>query len=380
MRIGIMRPRAHLLALVPALVAGCVPGPGVDWLPDSSGFYYTGGKGGEQLRFFDAATMSSCVLIARGVGPAWPAVSPDGKRVALARRYAPDRSVRLRVMICDANGKVLHRSAELEWAHLDTWGGDILAGTAPQVRWSPQQDRLLLSSDGRAGLYDLKSREVTPLLADVVTFGASAVRPDGKGFLGRSKKGYLFFDWQGRPQHIASGFAELFAWPTVKVEDENYLKPQMLAFPWLYASRWDGPVAEVAWSDVQFRVDTDRGTAVLEPRRLMWTADREIIQQTYAFPRGGAVVRVVEVSPRGRLDGKDGLGKYRLEVLRPGAKAPVTLVGGAGALALFPSPDRNRLVVRWGKTVFWSDLAGDRARLLVLDPKGEVLARIEDAS
>src|SRR5205085_2964613 len=106
--------------------------------------------------------------------------SPDGKRIALARRLSPDRSVRLRVTVCDTNGKVLHRSAELKWASLDSWGGDVLAGTAPQVCWSPRQDRLLLSSDGRAGLYDLKTQEVTPLPADVVTFGDSAVRPDGK--------------------------------------------------------------------------------------------------------------------------------------------------------------------------------------------------------
>ena len=46
------RTSARLLGLLPALLlTGCVPGVG--WMPDSSGFVYTAGPKGDQLRFFD---------------------------------------------------------------------------------------------------------------------------------------------------------------------------------------------------------------------------------------------------------------------------------------------------------------------------------------
>src|SRR6516164_6830972 len=67
------------------LTAGCVP-LGMVWLPDSSGFIYPAGKERQQLFFYDAATQKHRLLVAdTGAATIIPAVSPDGKQIAVAR-------------------------------------------------------------------------------------------------------------------------------------------------------------------------------------------------------------------------------------------------------------------------------------------------------
>ncbi len=67
-------PRRYTL-LEPSLTlaSGCYPG--IAWLPDSSGFVYTGGKDERQLLLYDLKTKASRVVVADVGGPAWPAVS-----------------------------------------------------------------------------------------------------------------------------------------------------------------------------------------------------------------------------------------------------------------------------------------------------------------
>src|SRR5262245_22533350 len=72
--------RLVIVALA-AVASGCVNGVG--WLPDSSGFVYATDR--QQLVLFDLKTKSSEVLVANtGTNTYWPAVSPDGKRIAVA--------------------------------------------------------------------------------------------------------------------------------------------------------------------------------------------------------------------------------------------------------------------------------------------------------
>src|SRR5947208_16198424 len=70
-------------------LAGCLP-TGVAWLPDSSGFYYTDRKTNAQLHFFDVKAKKS-VVVAKNTNTncAWPAISSDGKRIALANAVTP---------------------------------------------------------------------------------------------------------------------------------------------------------------------------------------------------------------------------------------------------------------------------------------------------
>jgi hypothetical protein len=171
----------RLVGVAALLLAAC-PGcyPGIAWPPDSSGFVYTGGKGNRQLLLFDLKARKSRVLVEDVGGPAWPAVSPDGNRFAVARKQARDRSVLLTLSVFDRKGKLLHRSKELRWyeaAKPKTSGG------LPQVAWSPGGDRVLLFQKYRTALYDLKTTKLVPVKGGLVTVGGSPVRPDGKGFL-----------------------------------------------------------------------------------------------------------------------------------------------------------------------------------------------------
>src|SRR5437867_1417969 len=84
------RPIAYaVVALTLASLAGCVP---TVWLPDSSGFIYikpikVADEPSGQLMHFDLAKKTSRVIV-KDVGAAttWPALSSDGKRIAVARR------------------------------------------------------------------------------------------------------------------------------------------------------------------------------------------------------------------------------------------------------------------------------------------------------
>jgi hypothetical protein len=89
------------------LSAGCVPGVG--HLPDSSGFVYADRDGSRLLRFdFTAGKASVVVEDTRGRS-SWPAVSPDGKTVAVGRRLLragkPGSAVCGRVKLQVAKGR-----------------------------------------------------------------------------------------------------------------------------------------------------------------------------------------------------------------------------------------------------------------------------------
>src|SRR6185369_4601893 len=81
---------AMFFAAIGALVLpGCVP---TTWLPDSSGFLYVkpvaAKKAGDppsgQLLHYDLKTKNTRVVVNDiGAGTMWPAVSGDGKRVAI---------------------------------------------------------------------------------------------------------------------------------------------------------------------------------------------------------------------------------------------------------------------------------------------------------
>jgi hypothetical protein len=352
----------HLpLLLVPllALLTGCVPGVG--WLPDSSGFVYTGGKGGKQLLLFDVKKKATRVL-ADGVGPAWPAVSPDGKRVAVACRHKDGEGLIVTVSVFDLTGKRLHRSKGLAWGASDR---DEPRHPVETVCWGPAGDRLLLSGPEKTGIYDLKTGRVTPVEGFLSGFGPGLARPDGKGFITASAWGLHFVDWDGKPRPIKGRPSKLL---TADCLEHRVL---LLIGPHVCNSGWDGPVAHVSFHEDRFRIDTRRLVAFADEMKPALTADRRAVRQAVDLA-GGVRVRVTHPAP-----GRDGypadFRKGRLEVVRPGGKVRV-LVRGVEAVVLYPSPDRKWVAVRWASSL--SDLYGgkDGEDFLLLDAQGNVVA------
>jgi Tol biopolymer transport system component len=105
---------AKTIALVATLliVPGCVNG--VSWLPDSSDFVFTTDRG--RLVLYDVKTKAVRVLVEDTKSSTyWPAVSPDGARIAVARLRFDELKSHLQVVVYDLKGKVVHESKSIAW-------------------------------------------------------------------------------------------------------------------------------------------------------------------------------------------------------------------------------------------------------------------------
>jgi hypothetical protein len=352
---GRVMPR--VVALLPLLLAGCVPGPG--WLPDSSGFVYTGGPKGDQLRLYDLKTKKSRVLVEKEAGPAWPRLSPDGKRIAVARRLAPrEGTQRLDVQVFDLQGRRQFHE-EIDWRH----GPHTLTmrdSETPVACWSPDGGTLLLGMEWKSALFDLKTRELSAEGGPLLVFGDGPVRPDGKGFLrAEEKTGWpaSFVGWDGKARDLGS-------------LDRTGLTIHFTLTPWLHGGRWDGATAEYAWSSIRLRLDTEAAGIRRDEVPVEKSADGKRIVQRFAFA-SGAVVRLVELKPRTPQEP----GEHRLEAVRPDGGKGVVVKEKVGGAMLTPAPDGKKVAVRWAATV--KDLERPRDGefgFVVLDDRGDVLA------
>ena len=372
--------RASSLRLLPALLAlaaaGCLPN--ATWLPDSSGFVYTGGKNKDALYLYDLEKKEPRVLVEKGAGPAWPAVSADGKRIAVVLRKDDGTTVALEVIVFDRDGKELHHSAKLEWTARQTAGTDDK--TAPQAFWVPGQDQLLVYSDGKTGVYDLKTKSIVKHEMIISTFGASPILPNGKGYLSYDKEGeggLVVVDWDGKEKKI-----ELTPKDALNTFGNNDSPLQgMLYFPLMHASRWDGPAAVVSWNDVRVKIDPDKASGAVEKFKPALSEDKKVIQQQVRLV-GGGVVRAAELTKRYTADRGQGdppFGSYRVEVLKQGAKEPKTLMDGAGFYMIYPSPDGKKAVVKCSKSLeaIFTDSNPEQDSLFLIDGLGDVAAKID---
>jgi hypothetical protein len=385
-----------LAAAALALVAGAGCLPNSTWLPDSSGFVYTGGKNKDALHLYDLGKKAPRVLVEKGAGPAWPAVSPDGRRIAVALRRDDGTDVTLEVIVFDRDGKELHRSEKMEWV----MHGPSQGRRAAQVFWVPDQDKLLLENDGLTGLYDLKMKTVAKLDVTLTTYGATPIRPDGKGFLALKSGGNpVLVDWDGREQEIKPT-------PGDARRNRGGESPLdgMLLFPMMHSSHWDGSTAVVSWDNVRVTIDADKRTAALEHFKPALSVDKLVVQNEVRLA-GGGVVRAVELEKRYRArspwayffllrfdgaaeltrhseeapQGDSDWGRYRIEVVKPGAMEPTVLMDEAGFFLISPSPDGKRAVVHCSKSlgaIFTESKPGQDV-LFLIDGDGGTAATID---
>jgi dipeptidyl aminopeptidase/acylaminoacyl peptidase len=346
-----LRVAQRLLAAAVCLLAsaGCYF-HGLTWLPDSSGFVYTDVATYRQVFHYDLAKRERRLVIAdTGTRTAWPAVSPDGKRIAVARVDHPEgKPETLQVIVYDLHGRELHRSPTLPWR--ETGLGKARAWDVTAVFWAPQCDKLVVCDYERStvtGIYDVATQRLGRLEAFPLLFAGTPIRPDGKGFLVAKTRDRLdLVDWEGGEQGIP-------------VEPDSLRDDQweMLGLAQFWTSRWQGDIAVVSGVRSRIRVDTARRTVAVEEMAPERPVPGERIVQQYAFPDGGAVIRLREQ--------KAFLRPLRLEVLPLGADRPHVLDAGTGEKVLFiASPDKKWVAVR--------GLGSGTIR--VLNRRGEIVA------
>jgi hypothetical protein len=251
-----------VVALALASLSGCVP---TVWLPDSSGFIYikpikVAGSPSGQLAHYDLQKKTSRVIVEDiGAATTWPAVSPDGKRIAVARLAdGPKDAQNVQIAIYDLQGKQLHLSKVLAWAPAQG------KGSLPEfiLFWSPTNDMVVVSDAGETGIYNVKADTLKVIARSIpLIYGGTPIRPDGSGFLAmmgeKDDQRVVFMDWEGKDEKIdADAFVALLP------KDKSPGSPigmSMLA-SMLLPSWWDGRAAWVGSKrdKTTFAIDTAR--------------------------------------------------------------------------------------------------------------------------
>ena len=152
-----MTPRKISLFVLALLLAacGCVP---VAWLPDSSGFVCSlenQGNATFRLMHYDLAKKKMRVVVEKvPAATFWPAISPDGKQIAVAQLAGDGKHLQMRVIIYDLEGKETHRSSQFPWVKTRDGVNDL---AATGVFWSAKTGKILvhdyldISEKGDAG-------------------------------------------------------------------------------------------------------------------------------------------------------------------------------------------------------------------------------------
>lgn len=362
-----MHPRLFLICL-PLLLTGCLPR--VVWLPDSSGLVYTAGPGGNLLHVHDLAHGKPLVKELPGRVNV-PAVSPDGRHLAVALLTGDSPNNKVRILVFDRDGRETHRSDEIAWR-----GEAKLYSAKPlgaDLYWEPAGTRLLIAADDRLGFYDLKTRQCRmqpgsygpgPLI-----FGGEWRAASGKEILVRCDGEFAVLDWNGAVQPLRS----------MNAAASNQVRDAMSTWPAIFSSGWDGNAAEVGWNSDRFRFDVAKRTVSLSQMLPDFIDGRKIVQQRFSFGNGKASVRVVELVARNFGLGGDGqegtFGEFRVEVLKPGETKPSVLIPKiAGCVQLVPSPNRRLLAVDC--LADSADRAPQERSILVIDAAGRLISQI----
>lgn len=358
------------------LLPGCING--VSWLPDSSGFVYTTSKG--ELILFDLKSKSKKTLVANTKSNTyWPAVSRDGKRIACASlKHERGKQGKLQIVLFDLTGKEVHRSPTFAWGAAPDKDLGEDDGNMTQLFWAPEGDKILVygsthGTHGTTGIYDPATQRMATFPRSApAAFGASPIRPDGKGFLlasltpnGEKLKSLAVVAWDGKEKNIDLKF------DVEREDNDNTTVGLMLVWPMMRASHWQDNVAVLTSGTTRIRIDTEKGVATLDTiDRANVSLGDQLIWQQHTFADKS---RVVVLTPP---DKKEAFKRFTIVFIDAKGERRRDLVpaGTERLLGLFPSPDGKHVVVR----VWEGDRKGRDADMLVLvNQRGEAVARIE---
>src|SRR6266478_3113458 len=345
--------RTSFIAIAFISCTGCMPS--ITWLPDSSGFVYTTGRHGDRLMYLDLAKKEPQTLVNdTKCETLRAAVSPDGKRSALARithlRNEPDT---YRILVYDLTGKLVHSSRV--FSESGFIGDENRFENTSEVFWGPADFILInkvafsakkdISNLGNAGgfvLYDLKSdRIIVDLSGYVLSFDGKPFRPDGKSFLAANSSKHektrrlSLVDLAGNVKPIA------LKPPPQEFEDVFGILP----FSALFNSSWRGNVAAITSYFGRLEIDTDRLEASFQPDPSYSTDLKEAIRQKAVFSNGARSLQILlRKTLKHEEKSNDSSQLVLWDLLE---KKTRVLSDDPNGPILFPSPNGKYVAVRW---------------------------------
>jgi hypothetical protein len=345
---------------------GCIPG--ITWLPDSSGFIYEAGNEGHNLVHFDLAKKTQRTIVSDAkLQTAWPAVSPDGKSLAAARlTLDQDKGDSIQLLIYDLNGKSKKQSKVFLLPRADN-RGNRLGQESTWLFWGPREDKILVSistSPPRVGIYEIKTDELKVLKdAFAAAIAGRPARPDGKGFVVTKWRdhdcaGISLVDWDGNEKPIAM---------KPQVADNGY-KKDMLTWPYMFTSSWQGAKALLSSSKGRLEIDTDKLVARFDSFGSEEPNDENSVRQQFTFLDSQNILRIVDWTKHTNR-GDDHMS--RLEMLDARQKRTQTLIDNEQFKALFPSPDGKLVAVRCV-----GQPSDSQDKIWVIDQEGQVVAKV----
>jgi hypothetical protein len=367
-----LRPWLVLLALGILPQAGCVP---TVWLPDSSGFIYIKvSKVGEStaLAHFDVKTKKERIIVADiGVSTLWPAVSPDGKRIAVGRlRGGRKEPITLQIIVYNMEGKELQKSKPHAWAPPPTPNQRMMDPV--MLFWSPKDDMVLVSDPEQTGVYNVKTDSLKVIEnSRVLIHNGTPIRPDGKGFLlllGKNPDHRLvFMDWTDKEQRIEKE-AFVALWP----KDFHMRETPLYAPTW-----WDGDKAFAGFKNAKatYVIDTGKNKieftdtfAAMAKKKENSTLPILFSPARFDFP-GEVSVQV------GRSEAAPGGYMSKVTVINNKTKKEDVILEQGPETSLFiPSPNGNYLALSLSSFDYGLNQKEDI--ILVINSKGEVVSKL----
>jgi Tol biopolymer transport system component len=362
---------------------GCVP---TVWLPDSSGFIYVkpikaknpGDPPTGQLVHFDVKTKTSRVIVDKiDATTGWPALSPDGKRIAVARLKGKFKEAKtLQVVLYDFQGKQLHQSKEFPWAPPRE---NAVGGTATLLFWSPKDDMVVVTDMSETGIYNVKADGLKVIEKAVpVIHGGTPIRPDGKGFLAltgeKDKARLVFMDWAGTEQKIdADSLTSVI--PKDEKSGMDALSSTFIV-SLVFPSWWDGNAAWVGFKrdKITYAIDTakkkidisDAFAAAVKAKKKL--GEEVPIKFDFAGDVSVHLVQFKDDMP----DKKMTRTFNRVIVVNHKTGKEQTLEAKVAELGVFlPSPDGNYLAL-----CLTSFGLGDDSLILVINSKGKLVSKL----
>jgi hypothetical protein len=379
------------LAALALLLPGCVP---VAWLPDSSGFVYVnpvqgknpGDKGSGQLVHFDLKKNSGRVLVNDiGDDTAWPAVSPDGKRIAVARYMGdPKQAKTVQVIVYDFDGKQVQQSKPMAWPQ-PADNKSISLQIPLLLFWSPKDDMVVVSDFNHLGLFNVRTETVKVIEQAIpVIHNGTPIRPDGRGVLvllpnkvDPKKPSLVFLEWDGTRQEINSQALAVFEKKDDKAKSAVDAVTTTVLLPLLLPSWWEGNSAYAGFKrdKVTYHIDTAQKTTVVsEDLAKFAKAEKKDEKLSIRYDFAGDVS--VHLVPTGDPAPKPGMSSVRVVAVNHQTKKEKELLpkvestNYAGLL----SPDGKHLALCYGE---FSTMPGRSSTIAVIGSKGELVTKIE---